>query len=188
MADLDLVDIARTPLRLEVLRELGPDDVAAMPSPAAKPPIVAKLRHTHHLLARLLAEGRKAVEVSAITGYSQSRISILQQDPAFRELIEHYKSQVHEAYLNVHGRLAALGVTCVEELQERLEDNPGQFTPAQLREIAEMAFDRSVAPKKGAAAGASGAPGVSISVTFQDSAPKGASVIIDQEGKPDDGA
>lgn len=133
-------------------------------------PPIAKIRATHHALARLLAEGRRAVECSAILGYSQSRISILQNDPAFQELIEFYRAQVREKYLDHHERLANLGTVALEELQERLEEKPEQFSNRELQGLMDTAFDRTVAPSKGQkgliTAGSGAPPAVNVSINF----------------------
>jgi len=54
---------------------------------------LARIRDTHHWLARAIASGRRHCEVAAECGYSQSRISILMADPTFRELVAHYREQ-----------------------------------------------------------------------------------------------
>lgn len=154
--------------RFDVLRELNGSDMEMLLSPpehGVKTPLLTKLRNSHHMLARLLAEGRKAQECSAITGYSPSRISILQRDPAFKDLVSYYAAQAREVYLNVHERLAALGMSTVEELQERLETDPEAFSNRELMELAEMALDRSLTkPKENALVGQ--APPVAISINF----------------------
>lgn len=135
------------PVAMTYVRDLGAEDADVIERPpelGSKPPTIARLRTAHHALARLLAEGVPAVQASAITGYSPSRISILQNDPAFQELLEYYKSQVAEQYLNVHERLGALGMSAVDELGHRLEEEPESFKNRELMELAEMALDRSL--------------------------------------------
>ena len=68
----------------------------------------------------------------------------------------------------MHNRLATLGATAVEELQERLEDKPEDFSNKELRELVESTMDRSVAPAKGGPKGPSGSGGqpLSINVNF----------------------
>jgi len=176
MVEFDLSDLtipsargrAKVDAGFSYVRDLNGGDVEMLLNPPAQgletSPIKA-IRHQHHLLARLLAEGRKAVEASAITGYSQSRISILQNDPAFKELLVYYKENVKAIYLDVHERLAVLGISSVEELQARIEETPEKFTSGQLVDIATMAFDRSVAPTKGGGKTGNNAP-VQVQVVF----------------------
>lgn len=104
---------------------------------------ILKIRSTHHALARLVAEGRKHTEISAITGYSPSYISTIQNDPAFKNLVEYYKGQVEEAFVTVHERLAALSMLSAEELQARLTENPEEFTVRELNELIALAADRT---------------------------------------------
>lgn len=161
------------PLAISVKRELTIADKEELEHPSPKGTEIqplAKLRHTHHMAARLLAEGRPPGEVALVTGYSNSRISILQQDPAFAELVEYYRTQVTTAYVNVHERLAALGLATVDELQERLEADPESFKNRELMDLATMLLDRTVAPPKGAKPGMSGGggggAGVKVTVNF----------------------
>jgi len=78
------------PLFIGEPRELTEDDLKELVNPTAlnsAPSQLQRIRSTHHRLAQLVAEGRKGTEISLIMGYSQSRISILQSDPAFQALI-----------------------------------------------------------------------------------------------------
>jgi hypothetical protein len=139
------------PLFIGEPRELTEDDLKELVNPTAlnsAPSQLQRIRSTHHRLAQLVAEGRKGTEISLIMGYSQSRISILQSDPAFQELVAFYKNQQQAIFLDVQERLKDLGLAATEELRERLEENPGGFTVRDLLEVQTKAFDRSVAPPK----------------------------------------
>jgi hypothetical protein len=127
------------------LRDIRHEDLALLASPGAelaqaRP--ITKIRAQHHLAARLISEGRKPVEVAAITGYTPARIQQLRNDPAFQELCAHYKGQVDARYLDVHARLALLGTMATEELQERLEEDAESFSNEELRKLAETTLDR----------------------------------------------
>jgi hypothetical protein len=52
---------------------------------------IAKIRDSHHWLARALASGKNQVTVARETGYSNYWISVLLRDPAFVELVEQYR-------------------------------------------------------------------------------------------------
>ena len=139
------------PLFIGEARELTESDLKELQTPSelnTSTPQIQRIRSTHHRLAQLIAEGRKGTEISLIMGYSQSRISILQSDPAFQELIAFYKNQQTAIFLDVQSRLADLGMSATEELRERLEENPGDFTVNQLLDVQKAAFDRSIAPPK----------------------------------------
>lgn len=164
-------------LHLEVLRELTPEDFDTQ-LPRVGPAPIKVLRQTHHLAARLMAEGRPNIEVSAITGYTQARISTFRSDPAFVELMDYYKVQVQAQYANVHERLAAFGFSCLEEAQQRLDENPEDFSLQELRQWMTATFDRSIAPSKNASAQQGAiAPPVVINVQFHQPEPQG--VVLD---------
>jgi len=136
------------------VRDLTADDIKSLSTRAAygsQPgTLIQKLRAPHHTLARLVAEGKSHPECSVITGYGVEYVSMLERDPAFRELVAYYKEQVSAAYINVHERLAVLGATAMEILQERLTDDKQveKMSVGALREIMNDALDRSVAPSK----------------------------------------
>ena len=121
------------PLTLKDLEGIAP----------AKTGVVDKMRDSHHQLARLLAEGQKVVDISFTTGYSAVHISRLQGDPAFQELVNHYRDVVEVKYVNVHERISALAVDTVQEIHERLREQPDDFTVAGLTELAKLTLDRS---------------------------------------------
>lgn len=128
-------------------RDLDEGDIATLienPSREVSTPSIQKLKQSHHTLARLLAEGTTQVEAAAITGYSLSRISVLKLDPAFCELMEYYSTQQKEIYLNVHQRLASLGLDALEELHDRLND-PSQtpMSNKELQDLVALSFDRA---------------------------------------------
>lgn len=142
----------------------------------------ARLRQTHHLLARKLAEGASPAEASALTGFSPSWIGRLKQDPAFRELLEYYKAQTETLLIDWEARLAALGGAFLDEIQHRLETQPEKFTDDQLRKMAETFLDRSVAPSK-SKAGQAVPPGagVAIKIDFVGRPPEQGRPFLDLE-------
>ena len=166
------------PVQVAYVRDLCEEDLGDLLLPAplgTSTPSIKSIRAPHHTLARLIADGEAGVKISAITGYSQSRISILQEDPTFRELVEYYKGQKDEIYLDHHKRLAEVGTMALEVLAENLEKEPEEFSNKLLLSIVESTFDRSVAPSKSmsnlgkAALGMPG--GVSINIKFADHIP-----------------
>ena len=122
-------------LSLQLEELLGPK--------GSKPPPIAKLRTTHHELARLLALGLKDVDISRITGYSQSRICILKNDPLFKELLAHYMGMRDSVVVDVGARMQHLSVTALEIMQERLLDDPDGVTMKDLQSVAELTLDRT---------------------------------------------
>lgn len=59
---------------------------------------VQVLRDSHHMAARLFAMGLRPGQVSEETGYSHNHISILARDPAFEELVAHYRGVVDDQF------------------------------------------------------------------------------------------
>ena len=139
------------PIELTFIRDITTQDIAELCEPTtigSKPPALQQLRARHHRLAHLLASGMKQQAAADLTGYSNSRISILLDDPAFQNLVSYYRTQMEATFADVHQKLAGLGEAAIEELRERLEAEPDKFEIGQLRAVAEMALDRSVAPPK----------------------------------------
>jgi hypothetical protein len=94
------------------------------------------------MLARLIAQGKSAVEVGAITGYTPARVRTLQTDPAFQELLSHYELQEVSANADITAQIRHLALSAASTLQERLEVEPEGFSNKELREIATAGFDR----------------------------------------------
>lgn len=131
-----------------ITRELTSEDIQRLHTMKdgdlkSQPRPLLKLRHTHHTLAKLLADGEREEACQAITGYSQSYVSTVKKDPAFKNLVEYYQSQKKEVYLDVHQRLASLSMDTVEELQDRLLTDPESFSNRELMELGELVLDRS---------------------------------------------
>jgi hypothetical protein len=155
-------------LDIKVIRPMTAEDVISLNSNPLGRGVtpVQRMRYVHHTLARLIADGTSYAEASAITGHSPERIAtMVHDDPAFQELIAHYAGEARKQYLDVHSRLAALGMTTIEELQERLEVAPGKFSNKELFALAEIVLDRS------GAASARSKSGVNLSVNFVQAGP-----------------
>lgn len=76
------------PIRLGPIRELTAAETATLREPRSRTmSTVDKLRDSHHEVALLFSMGMSEAEVSAITGYSHTRLSTLRNNPAFAELI-----------------------------------------------------------------------------------------------------
>ena len=158
------------PQALAYMRDLTDADLPALLNPPKAPAAsggstLAKLRNTHHSLARLVAQGVENNEISAITGYTPARISTLKGDPAFADLVAYYSSQVKEAFVDVAARIAAVGLTALEEIQDRLEEAPEDFTIGQLQSLVDSTIGPKAKGPQGNLGGASGTP-VSLSISF----------------------
>lgn len=135
---------ATKPLEAELVGVLGPEDLESLGGErGTKPPVIKEMRERHHHLARLIAEGRKPGEAAAIARYTSSRVSILMSDPAFKDLIEHYRGMVEDQYIGFNAQLAALGVDAACIISERLEDNPEEVTMGALLQLVTISADRT---------------------------------------------
>jgi hypothetical protein len=120
------------------------------------------MRARHHKLARLLADGRSNTEAAYAVGFAPSSVHSLASDPAFKELVEYYKVQVVEQYLDVHAKMADIASTAADVLAERLEGNPDRFTNEDLRKLLS---DYGTLSRTSVSANVSNG-GISISVNF----------------------
>lgn len=191
LPDLDLVDgIEFTRNKgsqpwpvLVVERPLGPADVPTLlnPPPGLSPKsenVVKYLQHHHHTIARAYARGATNLEVSLISGFDLAYLSTLKNDPALQELISAYKAQEDAAYVDAMQRLTALGLSGVEELAKRLQEEPEKFTKNELMALVDMGL---IKPAKaggggGATATLPGAAPFAIQVNFVGAEPKGVSI------------
>lgn len=133
-------------LELEILGPIEPQDLIAREEgglPTSEAPTIAKLRGIHHEIAQLLAQGLSETEVSAITSYSLSRISILKRDPSFKDLMAFYQKQKTEQFTDVQKRLATLSLDAIGEIQERLAEKPDSISTSQLIELSKVTLDRA---------------------------------------------
>lgn len=170
----------KAPVDITYVRDLEPSDLSQLTVGVnSSPPPLANLRETHHFLARCVAEGRKNVEISAMTGFSPSRISILKSDPAFQELVAFYTEDVRQQYTDVHSRLAGLALDVVAELQERVHEAPKSFSHRELREVMDSCLVHvgPAAKTPGPAVGATAAVNLNIQFVEPSSRPSG--LVID---------
>ena len=109
----------------------------------ASTPLV-RIRERHHALARLLATGGCSMaEASIITGYDVSRISILKQDPTFKELVLFYQNEVNAEYKTMQAQLAGLGSDALDELRKRVEEDPDKIAFTTLLDVVVKIADRT---------------------------------------------
>lgn len=112
-------------------------------APAPRPRPIQEMRQSHHRLARLVAAGKRPIEISAQTGYSTSTIHSLQKAPAFRQLVAFYQNAVGEAYANALEVAGDLSVDAMAELRARLESEPESFSNMELIKMNALLMDRT---------------------------------------------
>lgn len=183
------------PLAFHMTRPLTEADVAKMWDAGTQQFSRLKaLRYSHHLLAKAVASGKSLMECSRITGHTVARISDIKNDPAFQDLVAYYADELHQVYVDVHQRMAALGTSVLEELQERFENEPEKFSKRELMDLFTTMADRSIASAKGGPNPAQGLAlvgggnGLALQINFvspngEASAPM---QVIDQQATPNE--
>lgn len=146
--ELDIRTRGRAPAVIEVTSagEILPEDLPLLdlPRPTATPSPLKRLRDRHHKLAQHLASGLSERDAAIIVGYDISRVSILKNDPAFKELLEFYRAREAEKFDGFAEKLATVANEAVDVLIERLEDDEERekLPVSQLIALAEMGADR----------------------------------------------
>lgn len=135
---------AAKPLTAAVLRELDESDLVLMGTEKGSAPSpIKRLSERHHALARNLAVGMDHKQAAAIANYSESRISILLGDPAFKELLAFYREPYEDITRDTGTMLANLAKDAAEELSIRLEEDSESFSNGQLMDVVKMGADRT---------------------------------------------
>ena len=133
----------RKPLVFGVVRELRASDIEMLKAAPAAQPSIKRLSDRHHGVARLLASGASVSEAAAMSGYTPMRISMLQSDPAFQELLELYREKKDEVFQDTLLHMAGLSLDIVMELRDRLENDPESLSVEDLRRLLETTADRT---------------------------------------------
>lgn len=131
------------PVHFEVVRDVNEADLALLAMPGeSKAPALKKITDRHHTLARLIAQGTSKQDAAAIVGYTLSRVSILLDDPAFKELLSLYRKEAHDKFSSNLDHMRGLSRDALLELRDRIEDKPEKFTNNELRAIVVELNDR----------------------------------------------
>lgn len=129
---------------VEIVRELTVEDLRAVsgaPIGWKRSPL-QKITIAHHTIARMTAEKVSIAEISAATGRTPASITYLRADPAFKELVAHYKKVNQIAKVDLEEQLTSLSSTAINTLQERMETEPEKMSDTDLRSIAKLGLDR----------------------------------------------
>lgn len=145
--DLDMLRVrgrSEREVGCEVVREIEEADLVRLEGEGrSEPGRLKRLSERHHAAARHMASGISLFEISVMTGYTAPHLSILKNDPSFRELVSFYKEKADALYADMHTRLAGLSVDAIDELRERLEEDPKSIGTAALMEMTKMGADRT---------------------------------------------
>lgn len=135
---------ATAPMVAVVEREATMEDLESLvEEKGSKPALLRRLSDRHHSLARLVATGQTKGACAAMTGFSISRVSILMGDPTFAELVQFYRSQEEKIFRGVAEKLTGIASAALDELEERLEETPEDFSVNQLLEVVKTGADRT---------------------------------------------
>lgn len=128
---------------IKAVRELDRNDLEVLRPPRPEGTI-ARLRDSHHQVARLFAMGFKATRVAELSGYSINRVMQLERVPAVKELISSYRVNiVDEEYTKVIRDKAMLEAEndfkAERQLSERLDIADEEGEPLPVRDLVSIA-------------------------------------------------
>ena len=132
-------------VEVTVVRALGEGDVALLSVERAEAPQhrVSKIRDRHHALARCIAMGQTAEEASAVTGYDPGYISIMKADPTFAQLVDFYQNNESASMADFMERATVLTLSAMNEIADRLDSSPEEFSVSALLEVSKTFADRT---------------------------------------------
>ena len=170
---------------IAVVRSLTVDDLASLGESPDEKTLpsgqLQRLGYRHHQIAQLIARGMEEGEVSLITGYSPSYLSVLKSKSDFRSLVEYYHLQREQVFVDVLERMKDLGLQTLDELQGRLDAEPEKWTKRELMDMAKLLLVDSGASGGGFHGSSGGAPQVAVNVSFVRAAHPGSATVIDVE-------
>lgn len=181
------------PLTFEVEGELTAADIVSLAVEGARPvapPMLQQIRAVHHAAARLCAQGRSDVEVALIVGRTAQRIRDLRLDPAFKHLVSVYAASVEDKAFEdserLRGMLVDVAETAVIEIRDRVEDPARRSTIpiGELRQIATMGLDRTVAPPKTAVPSSLPPQQITFNIGTKDLRPGDDAKLIEHTSEP----
>lgn len=132
------------PLSAEVLGPLVVADLEMLGNTKGYSiPAIKRISERHHALARCIVAGASMSEAALICGYDISRISILKNDPSFKELLQFYTDSKDRAFRDTQSKLAGIASDALDELQTRLEDAPDKIPLDKLMQLVSLGADRT---------------------------------------------
>ena len=140
--------VTQTP-EVSHLRELSRADLVVL-NVKRDVSVLQSLSDSHHRVARAVAAGLSNAEVAHITGRSVNRISILKQDPAFRELVAHKRALIDVEFAAAADPVIELLQSVRTKSLAMIEDKisaaaeANEFLPSRdLATFAELGLDRT---------------------------------------------
>lgn len=151
------------------LTEREADAILDNPAPSGvmKSVTLKEIKYYHHRLAQLVAKGERITDIALITGYTPNYISqLVNNDPSFKQLVADYQQVTVDKFADAADRLKTLGITSIDELQTRIQEDPDSFSKRELIEIVEMAILKPLQQKTTTAVVAGGPGAVNVQVNF----------------------
>lgn len=171
----------KIPIMFEVVRDLEAEEVLSLSMglrPALAPPPLQRVREIHKQTARMMANGHSDMEIALTVGRSVQRIRDYRLDPMMKDLIAYYESQREELDLRVESQVRSdlidIAQITTHEILDRLED-PAEIKKiptGELRQLNEMALDRTVAPKNNPQQNTQPPPQITFNIIGPNKAPK----------------
>lgn len=120
-------------------------DLDALDEVQRQPSSLKRIRDHHHLVARLIAEGRRTTDVAFETGLSISRVSILKNDPAFQQLVEVYRCNriqtIEAVEYETRRKIELLKQNSVDKINEMYEEEWEMISHSEARADLELSTD-----------------------------------------------
>jgi hypothetical protein len=136
-------------MEISAIRELTREDLTLLAEVRPKTQLQS-LRDNHHRVARAVASGVDNATSARLCGITIARVSQLRQDPAFNDLVAHYRAMLTadwtEAQDTVTEFLGSVRTKSLAMLEDKLcaaADN-NEFLPTrELVAMAELGLDRT---------------------------------------------
>lgn len=142
---MSLTRVRKETAKLLEVHPLVEADLEYLRQPSASQRI-AKIRDSHHAIARAIASGLSHYEIAEQTGYSHSRIAILAHDPSVIELVAKYRAMITEEWrqsVDELQRNAVSNMTKAERMiSDKLDEADESGTPLPMRELLAITSDR----------------------------------------------
>lgn len=139
----------KQPVEVNDIRVLSRADLAVLAQPRPSQSLQA-LRDTHHHMARAVASGLSNIEIAENCGRSINYVSILRNDPAFAELVAHYRAILTAEWKETADPVVTFMRNNALKAQAMISDKldhaaeQGEFLPTRdLLGIAEFGSDRT---------------------------------------------
>lgn len=133
----------RTPY-IRGVRPMVRTDLEALREKSSRP-VIQKLSAAHNTMVRLFALGYTVAEVARELGYSQSRVHLIRNSPAFQEKLARFTDAADTAVLetvDMTARMqATVRVNALGQIAERVES--GEESTTTLLKIYDSMADRS---------------------------------------------